>query len=93
MLGEIERPEVVGSLLEVLKSGAGDSLRSACRGALGADEDERSPGEVLKVLPEMKGDLRDLALELLSSRKAWAGVLVAEVGEASRELRVAKPLP
>jgi putative heme-binding domain-containing protein len=38
------------------------------------------------MLPMMKGDLRDLALELLSSRKAWAGVLVAEVGRG----RVAK---
>ena len=86
VLGEIERPAVVGPLLEVLKSGAGDSLRGACLGALGAYEDDRIPPEVLKVLPMMKGDLRDLALELLSSRKAWAGVLVAEVGKG----RVAK---
>ena len=81
MLGEIERPEVVGPLLDVLKSDAGDGLRGACLGALGSYEDERIPVAVLKVVPMLKGDLRDLALELLSSRKAWARFLVEEAGK------------
>ena len=81
VLGEIERPEVVGPLLDVLKSDASDGLRGACLGALGTYEDERIPVAVLKVVPMLKGDLRDLALELLSSRKAWARVLVEEAGK------------
>ena len=79
VLGEIERPSVVGPLLGVLEGGGGDSLRGASLGALGAYEDDRIPAAVLKVLPAMKEGLRDLALELLSSRKAWAGILVEEV--------------
>jgi putative heme-binding domain-containing protein len=79
ILGEAHRPGCVPGLLKLLAPMEPEPLRRAALGALSSYKDDEIGASVVRLLPQMTGDLRDTAESLLTSRRAWSNQLVAAV--------------
>jgi putative heme-binding domain-containing protein len=90
ILGEAHRPGSVAPLLALLHASEPEPVRRAALGALTAFKDDQIGGAVVKLLPQMSGDLRDTAETLLASRRVWSSQLVAAVDAGQID---AKSLP
>lgn len=79
ILGEAHRPDCARALLERLGAQEPEAVRRAALGALSAYNDEAVGAEVVRLLPQMTGELRDTAETLLASRRAWSRQLLGAV--------------
>jgi putative heme-binding domain-containing protein len=86
-LGEARRPESVEGLLKVLAPSQPEPVRKTALAALSGYKDDRVGAEVVKLLPQMTGELRDSAEGLLVSRREWAARLLAAVDAGNLDPR------
>lgn len=85
IVGEAHRPGCVPGLLKLLAPLEPEPLRRAALGALSSYKDDEIGAAVVKLLPQMTGDLRDTAESLLTSRRVWSGQLLAAVDSGQVE--------
>jgi putative heme-binding domain-containing protein len=85
ILGEAHRPVFVPALLSLLAPAQPEAIRRAALGALLSYKDEGIGEEVVKLLPNMTGELRESAETLLASRREWSAQLLAAVDSGRLE--------
>lgn len=86
VFGEIDQPQAVPVLLEVVDRSSDDELRMAALTALLAYDDASIGARVIAVYGQLNDDVRAAAHTLLASRKAWARQLVEAVDSGSVEI-------
>ena len=69
IVGEAHRDGCVPGLLKLLAPPEPEPLRRAALGALASYKDDQIGAEVVKLLPQLTGDLRETAESLLTSRR------------------------
>ncbi|MBW3539950.1 MAG: HEAT repeat domain-containing protein, partial [Planctomycetes bacterium] len=79
LFGEVNHPDSVPALLEVVRSTSAPELRKAALTSLGRYTDERIGGEVVALYPRLPEDVREAARTLLVSRSAWAAAFLAAI--------------
>jgi putative heme-binding domain-containing protein len=90
IFGEAKQPRCVGSLLGLLAAKESDSIKKAALGSLQAYKDDRIGASVVKQLPQLTGEVRDVAESLLVSRQSWSQHFAAAI--ASKQVP-AKSVP
>jgi hypothetical protein len=84
VLGQIQQPACVPVLLQIATgSGSDIEVRSAAVSALQSYDDPRIPDELVRSASELPEPIRETALSVLASRRAWAMKLVASVAAGS----------
>ena len=81
IFGEAKQPRCVEPLLAILGGNDTPALKKAALGSLQAYKDAKIGAEVVKQLPKMTGDLREVAESLLVSRQDWSKLLAAAMAE------------
>jgi putative heme-binding domain-containing protein len=79
VFGEVDEPESVPKLLEVIESTKDVPLQKAVLTALGRYSVENIGQVVLKVYPQFSNEVKTVAQTLLASRKPWAKDLLEAV--------------
>ena len=92
ILGEAKQPRCVPTLLDVLANKQSDAIHKASLGALQSYKDDKIGVEVVKLLPGMSGEVRDVAESLLVGRREWSKQLVMAVDAGKVEPK-SIPLP
>ncbi len=90
ILGEAKQPECVPLLLGIVAGKEPDTLRQTALTALQAYNDERIGAAVVKLYPQLTGEVRETAETLLVSRKAWSKQVLEAVDAGTL---AAKSLP
>lgn len=87
LFGEVLTGDAIAPLL-ALANHADAELRRAAIGSLQRYDDPQIPAKLVALLPSLPVDAQPLALSVLGSRAAWAGVLLASVkaGEIDQDL-------
>jgi putative heme-binding domain-containing protein len=70
--GEAQQPRAVEPLLTLLDAGQTEEVRKAALAALQAYKDERIGSAVVQMVPQLSGELREVAEGLLASRRPWS---------------------
>lgn len=81
IFGEAKQPRCVEPLLTILAGDDSIVLKKAALGSLQAYKDAKIGVAVVKQLPKMTGDLREVAESLLVSRPDWSKFLAAAMAE------------
>ena len=79
IFGEAKQTRCVPPLLTLLDAKEPETLRKASLGALQAYKDDKIGAAVVKLLPSMTGEVREVAESLLVGRKEWSRQLVSAV--------------
>src|SRR5207244_6766880 len=90
VLGEAHPAGCVAGLLKLLAAQEPEPIRRASLGALLSYKDDQSGDAVIRLLPQMAGELRETAESMLVSRKPWSMQLLAAVDAGQVD---AKSLP
>jgi len=90
LFGEAKQPRCVPPLLTLLANKEPDAIHKATLGALQSYKDDKIGTEVVKLLPTMNTDVREVAESLLVNRREWSRQLVLAVDAGSV---AAKSLP
>ncbi len=81
IFGEAKQPRCVTPLLDILAGKESDAIKKATLGALQAYKDDKIGVEVVKRLPRLTGDVREVAESLLVSRREWSQQLAVAIAE------------
>jgi putative heme-binding domain-containing protein len=87
LFGEANQPKSVPTLLAALAPQEPAPVRKAALGALQAYNDRRIGADVVKLLPQLKDELRERAESLLVSRSEWSGQLLDAVDQKRIDLK------
>lgn len=79
VFGEVDLPQTVDTLLELVTAGTEPKLRMAALTALLRYDEERIGEEVARVFPDLSQDEQSAALTLLASRAAWTRALLTAI--------------
>jgi putative heme-binding domain-containing protein len=79
ILGETHPANGVPTLLKLLAQTEPEPIRRAALGALSSYKDDAIGAEVVQLLPQMTGELRESAEALLTSRRPWSMQLLAAI--------------
>ena len=90
VLGESHPAGCVSGLLKLLAANEPEPIRRASLGALLSYKDDQIGDAVIKLLPQMNGELRETAESMLVSRKPWSMQLLTAVDAGQID---AKSLP
>jgi len=83
ILGEVNQPSCVATLLGVVQQSKDDALRGAALTSLVRYDDAKIPAAVLESFGKFNDELRGAALTLMSSRSAWS-LELAEAADSGR---------
>jgi len=81
VLGEAKQPRSVALLLKVLNAKEPETIQKAALGALQSYADEKIGEEVVKQLPNMAREVREIADSMLVARREWSRQLIRAVDE------------
>lgn len=81
IFGESKQPRCVDPLLTILSGKESDAMKKAALGSLQAYGDEKIGAAVVKQLPTLSGDLREIAESLLVGRRAWSQQLALAMAD------------
>jgi putative heme-binding domain-containing protein len=79
IFGEAKQPRCVVPLLTLLDAKEPDAVRKASLGSLQSYKDDKIGAAVVKLLPSITGEVREVAESLLVGRKEWSRQLVNAV--------------
>ncbi len=79
IFGEAKQPRCVPPLLAILSAKEAAPLHKTTLGALQSYKDDKIGAEVVKLLPSMTGEVREVAESLLVGRREWSRQLVIAV--------------
>ena len=79
ILGESKQPGCVVPLLGLLTAQEPEAIHKTALGALQSYKDDKIGAEVVRLLPAMSGDVREVAESLLVGRREWSRQLLAAV--------------
>lgn len=79
IFGQVQQPTCVPVLLQLAISKQPDDVRSASISSLQSYDDPRIPEELVRGAGQMPVAVREVAFSVLTSRRSWAGKLVAAV--------------
>lgn len=83
VLGQVTQPSCVPVLLKLAADGPEDDLRAAAISSLQSYDHPSIPISLVELTPKLPEKVRDVALSTLTSRRAWAGDLVAAAASGS----------
>jgi putative heme-binding domain-containing protein len=83
VLGEAHPASCTAVLLKLLAPQEPEPIRKAALGALSSYKDDQVGAEVVHLLPNMTGELRETAESLLASRRGWGVQLLTAVDTGS----------
>jgi putative heme-binding domain-containing protein len=81
IFGEAKQPRCVPSLLALLSKPEAVSIQKAILGSLQSYRDEKIGAEVVRLLPGMSAEVREVAEALLVGRREWSRQLLVAVEE------------
>jgi putative membrane-bound dehydrogenase-like protein len=79
ILGESKQPRCVSPLLRLLSAAEPAAIHKAALGALQSYKDDKIGAVVVKLLPRMNAEVREVAESLLVGRREWSRQLLAAV--------------
>ncbi len=79
IFGEAKQPRCVEPMLRLLSDKESALLQKTALGALQSYKDDKIGAEVVKLLPGMTGEVREVAESLLVGRREWSRQLVSAV--------------
>jgi len=92
IFGEAKQPRCVDPLLALLSGKEPDAIKKTVLGSLQAYKDVKIAEAVVKLLPQMTGEVREVAESLLVSRHDWSQQFIAAVHD-KRIAAKSVPLP
>jgi len=81
LFGEAKQPLCVEPLLALLSAKESAAIHKTALGALQSYKDEKIGAEVVKLLPAMTGEVREVAESLLVGRREWSRQLLTAVDD------------
>jgi putative heme-binding domain-containing protein len=79
IFGEAKQPRCIVPLLELLSAKEPAALHKTALGSLQSYKDDKIGAEVVKLMPTMPGDVREVAESLLVGRREWSRQLLLAV--------------
>ncbi len=83
IFGESRQPRCVEPLLSLLSAKESAPVQRATLGALQSYKDDKIGAAVVKLLPSLTGDVREVAESLLVGRREWSRQLVSAVDQGT----------